>query len=139
MEQAGPLRGTANHILHKAGIHCNVFPTSSQAMTGWYTKYINIWSVPHPTWCTTLGVCVTGASYVGSTVDMKRRWAKHKYDIRNDNWTSFGLARHFGQYDRLDRDTHMSRLEVILLDSCQEDTEMSRIVFDISYEISSTV
>ena len=72
-------------------------------------------------------VCVTGASYVGSTVDMKRRWAKHKYDIRNDNWTSCGLARHFGQYHRLDRDTPMSRLEVTLVDSCQEEKDLKKL------------
>ena len=72
-------------------------------------------------------VCVSGASYVGSTVDMKRRWTKHKYDIRNDNWTSCGLARHFGQYHRLDRDTHISKLEVTLVDSCQEEKDLKKL------------
>ena len=72
-------------------------------------------------------VCVSGASYVGSTVDMKRRWTKHKYDIRNDNWTSCVLARHFGHYHRLDRDTHISKLEVTLVDSCQEEKDLKKL------------
>ena len=49
------------------------------------------------------------------------------YDIRNDNWTSCGLARHFGQYHRLDRETHISRLEVTLLDSCEEEKDLKRL------------
>ena len=73
-------------------------------------------------------MCVAaGASYVGSTTDMKFRWTKHKYDIRNDNWTSCGLARHFGQYHRLDRETHISRLEVTLVDSCEEEKDLKRL------------
>ena len=68
-----------------------------------------------------------GASYVGSTTDMKRRWTKHKHDIRNDNWTSCGLARHFGQYHRLDRETHISRLEVTLVDRCEEEKDLKRL------------
>ena len=69
---------------------------------------------------------MAGASYVGSTTDMKRRWSKHKHDIRQDNWTACGLARHFGNYHRLDREAHISRLEVTLLDSSEEEKDLKK-------------
>ena len=69
---------------------------------------------------------MAGASYVGSTTDINCRWSKHKHDIRQDNWTACGLARHFGNYHRLDRETHISRLEVTLLDSCQEEKDLKK-------------
>ena len=35
-------------------------------------------------------------------------------------------SRHFGNYHRLDRETHISRLEVTLLDSCQEEKDLKK-------------
>ena len=64
---------------------------------------------------------------VGSTVDMKRRWSKHKSDIRNDNWTASGLARHFGQCHRGNRERFIEKLQVTLLDSCQEEKDLKRL------------
>ena len=55
---------------------------------------------------------------MGSYTDMKRRWSKHKYDIRQDNWTACGLARHFGNYHRL---------EVTLLDSFEEEKDLKKM------------
>jgi hypothetical protein len=71
-------------------------------------------------------VCMAGASYVGSTTDMKRRWSKHKYDIRQDNWIACGLAGHFGNYHRLAREAHISRLEVTLLDSSEKEKDLKK-------------
>ena len=72
-------------------------------------------------------LCVAGASYVGSTVNMKARWTKHKWDIRNAKWTACGLTRHFGQCHRQDLEVHISRLEVTLLDSCEEEKDLKRL------------
>ena len=35
--------------------------------------------------------CVNEADYVGFTKGMKPPWSKHKYDIRNSNWTELTL------------------------------------------------
>ena len=72
-------------------------------------------------------VCPVGGSYVGSTENMKARWSKHKSDIRNDNWTASGLARHFGHCHRGDREAFINKLEVTLLDSCQEEKDLKRL------------
>ena len=72
-------------------------------------------------------VCAAGGSYVGSTVDMKGRWSTHKSDIRHANWTACGLTRHFGQCHRLDIEVNITRLEVTLLDSCEEEKQLKRI------------
>ena len=50
-------------------------------------------------------ICPVGGKYVGSPVDMKKRLSQHKNAIRNDNWSATGLARHFGQCHRVDRET----------------------------------
>ena len=72
-------------------------------------------------------VCVAGGNYVGSTVDMKGRWRTHKYDIRHSNWTACGLARHFGQYHQQDLEAWINKLEVTLLDSCAEETDLKQL------------
>ena len=64
---------------------------------------------------------------MGSTTNMKRRWSKHKYDIRHDNWTACGLARHYGNYHRQDRETFISKLEVTLVDGCEEEKDLKRL------------
>ena len=64
---------------------------------------------------------------MGSTVDMKGRWSTHKSDIRHANWTACGLTRHFGQCHRLDIEVNITRLEVTLLDSCEEENKLKRI------------
>jgi hypothetical protein len=60
--------------------------------------------------------CRNASDYVGSTKNMKPRWSKHRYDIRNSNWTACGLTRHFGQYHTGDLETAISSLRVVLLD-----------------------
>ena len=64
---------------------------------------------------------------MGSTTDMKCRWSKHKCDIRHDKWTACGLARHYGNYHRQDRGTYISRLEVTLVYSCEEEKDLKRL------------
>ena len=70
---------------------------------------------------------MVGASYVGSTNNMKARWSGHKRDIRNENWTACGLTRHFGQYHRLSLEENINKLEVTLLDSCTEDKNLKKL------------
>ena len=60
-----------------------------------------------------------GASYDGSTTDMKRRYTKHKCGICNDS--------HLGKYQRLEMKAHISRLEVTLVDSCEEEKDLNRL------------
>ena len=57
---------------------------------------------------------------------MKRRWSKHKFDIRNENWTACGLAAHFGQFHRGDREEAIRNLEVTLLDSVVNERDLKR-------------
>ena len=64
---------------------------------------------------------------MGSTVDMRKRWARHKSDIRHDNWTASGIARHFGQCHRADRELYIGKLEVTLLDSCREEKDLKKL------------
>ena len=72
-------------------------------------------------------VCVAGGSYVGSTVDMRDRWSKHKYDIRHANWTACGLARHFGQCHSRDLEANINKLEVTLVDCCLEEKDLKKL------------
>ena len=39
---------------------------------------------------------------MGSAIDGKRRWSKHKSDIRKENWDNCGLTRHFEQQHKGD-------------------------------------
>ena len=57
---------------------------------------------------------------------MKRRWSKHKYDIRNENWTACGLAGHFGQHHRGDQEEAITNLKVTLLDSVADERDLKR-------------
>ena len=70
--------------------------------------------------------CGHTTDYVGCTKDMKRRWSKHKYDIRNENWTACGLAAHFGQHHRGDQEEAIRNLEVTLLDSVVDERDLKR-------------
>ena len=72
-------------------------------------------------------VYVAGGSYVGSTVDMRERGSKHKYDIRHANWTACGLARHFGQCHRRDLEANINKLEVTLVDCCLEEKDLKKL------------
>ena len=42
-----------------------------------------------------------------------------------ENWTAGGLARHFGHCHR--GETYMNKLEVTLLDSCQEEKDLKKL------------
>ena len=70
--------------------------------------------------------CGNVADYVGSTKDMKRRWSKHKYDIRNSNWTACGLTSHFGRHHRGDMEEAIGNLKVTLVDSVEEIKNLKR-------------
>ena len=72
-------------------------------------------------------VCVAGGSYVGSTVDMRGRWSKHKYGFCHANWTVWGLTSHFGQFHSRNLEANINKLEVTLLDSCLEEKHLKRL------------
>ena len=71
--------------------------------------------------------CRNQSDYVGSTKNMKYRWSKHKYDIRNSNWTACGLTRHFGESPRGDMEAAIAGMQVILLDKCEQEEELKSI------------
>ena len=54
--------------------------------------------------------------YVGSAYSIKRRWSKHKSDIRKHIWTACGLTRHFERFHQGDMEVAISNLQVTLLD-----------------------
>ena len=60
--------------------------------------------------------CSNAREYVGSAVDMRRRWAKHKSDVRRERWENCGLTRHYQQYHQADMEHALARLQVTLLD-----------------------
>ena len=70
--------------------------------------------------------CCNSSDYVGSTKNMKSRWSKHKYDIRNGNWTACGLTNHAGDHRKGDEEAAISGLQVILLDKCEQEEELKR-------------
>ena len=57
---------------------------------------------------------------------MKRRWSKHKYDIRNENWTACGLAAHFGQQHRGDQEEAIRSPKVTIVDSAIDVKDLKR-------------
>ena len=80
------------------------------------------WRLRRRTTCTTRNViyhifcpCAQSGDYVGSTMDIKTRWSKHKTDIRKKN-EFCGLTKHFNHYHQGDWQVAMARLEVTLLD-----------------------
>ena len=72
-------------------------------------------------------VCVAVGSYVGSTVDMRDRWSKHKHGVRHANWTVWGLTSQFGQFHSRNLEANINKLEVTLLDSCLEEKHRKRL------------
>ena len=71
--------------------------------------------------------CTNSADYVGSSKNMKSRWSKHKWDIRNSNWTACGLTKHFGQHHQGNLEAAISGLKVVLLDCCNEESNLKKI------------
>ena len=68
-----------------------------------------------------------GFVYVGSTNNLKKRWTTHKSDIRNGRWTACGLTRHFGQHHPQNIEEHLSKLQITLLDSCEEEELLKKL------------
>ena len=82
-----------------------------------------LWRLQKRTTCTTrnqiyyiLCNCSNPKDYVGSATDGKRRWSKHKSDIRKENWDNCGLTRHFEQQHKGDMEEAISNLQITLLD-----------------------
>ena len=82
-------------------------------------------STPNVVYCI-LCECDNVADYVGSTINMKRRWSKHKNDIRSSNWTACGLTSHFGRHHRGDMEEAISKLQVTLVDCVEEINHLNR-------------
>ena len=72
--------------------------------------------------------CVNEADYVGykDIKDMKRRWSKHKYDVRNSNWTACGLTTNVAHHHREEMEEAISNLKVTLVDSVEEIKHLKR-------------
>ena len=70
--------------------------------------------------------CSNPADYVGSTKNMKARWSRHKGDIRSANWTACGLTRHFGECHQGDLEEAIAKLQVVLLDCCDQEKDLKR-------------
>ena len=106
LHQSGALQ-TTNHVISRYDGQRHNIKKKVDCSTKNVVYYI-LCSCGHP------------LDYVGSTKDMKARWSKHKWDIRNENWTACGLTTHFGQYHRGDQEEAISNLKVTLLDSVSE-------------------
>ena len=48
-------------------------------------------------------------------------------NMTSDNSSACGLARHYGNYHRQDMDTYISRLEVTMVDSFEEEKDLKRL------------
>lgn len=68
----------------------------------------------------------THVDYNGSTMEMKRRRSNHKWDIRNEKWTAYGLTSHFGQHHMGDKELAISNMKVTLLDTGKEEKDLKR-------------
>ena len=62
--------------------------------------------------------------YIGLTKNVKRRFYGHISDIQREYWKAFGLTAHFGQFHRQDMEDAISRLEVTIVDSTQEESSL---------------
>ena len=47
-------------------------------------------------------------------------------DIRNDNWTAYGLTNHFGQYHRRDIEVAINNVKVTMVDSVEKEEHLKR-------------
>ena len=104
-------------------VKCIQEGASSVHMWSTWEKF-SIWSIK-----VMLCPCTNSADYVGSSKNMKSRWSKHKWDIRNSNWTACGLTKHFGQHHQGNLEAAISGLKVVLLDSCNEESNLKKIEY----------
>jgi hypothetical protein len=81
------------------------------------------WRLQRRSTCTTsstiyyiLCPCTSPKDYVGSAKDIKRRWSKHKSDIRMANWDNCGLTRHFQRHHQGDLEAAITNLQITLVD-----------------------
>ena len=81
------------------------------------------WRLQRRSTCTTsntiyyiLCPCATTRDYVGSTTDIKRRWSKHKTDIRKGYWDNCGLTKHFQHHHQRDLEAAITNLRITLVD-----------------------
>ena len=110
-------------ILHQAG--------SLQATTKVQSRFDGVWhKINKRITCETpnliyyiLCPCANPTDYIGSTMDVKRRWSKHKTDIRQGNWNASGLTKHFGSHHTADMEDAISNLQVTLVDHWVGDLE----------------
>ena len=63
--------------------------------------------------------------YIGSTKDMKKRWTKHKNDMRKGNRTFCGLANHYWLYHQNNLGD-FSCLEATLIDYVENERDLKR-------------
>jgi hypothetical protein len=60
--------------------------------------------------------CGTPMDYVGSALNVKRRWSKHKTDIRKGYWDNCGLTKHFQHHHQGDIEAALNNLQITLVD-----------------------
>ena len=60
--------------------------------------------------------CSRPKDYVGSALNIKKRWSKHKSDCRKEIWENCGLTRHFQQEHQGNMEEAISNLKITLVD-----------------------
>ena len=118
-----PCEAPRSCILHQAG--------SLQVTTKLQSRFDGVWhKINKRITCDTPNViyyifcpCANPTDYIGSTMDVKCRWSKHKTDIRQGNWNACGLTKHFGSYHTGDMEDAISNLKVTLVDHWVGDLE----------------
>ena len=82
-----------------------------------------LWRLQKRTTCTTrnqiyyiLCNCSSPKDYVGSALNIKKRWSEHKSDCRKEIWENCGLTRHFQQEHQGNMEEAISNLKITLLD-----------------------
>jgi hypothetical protein len=60
--------------------------------------------------------CAASVDYVGSAATMKRRWSKHKSDIRLDHWDACGLTDHYRRHHQGVKEVASGNLKVTIID-----------------------
>ena len=123
-----PCSAPRSCLLHQSGALQQVTTVTSR-------RDGQVWKLERRTTCMTPNViyyilcpCAQARDYCGSSTDMRRRWSKHKSDIKKANWDNCGLTKHFQQHHQGELEEAMSRLQVTLVDHVVGDYSESKLL-----------